>query len=120
MELFVFNPWWREGTISKTLVGLRRKVMQEILPYLDMRQILIFSGVRRVGKTTLMFQMIDELLSRENVNPYDILYFSFDEARDTLEAVLDEYEKTILKDSISRKARVVFANLKVDHFGGKR
>jgi predicted AAA+ superfamily ATPase len=34
-------------------------------------------GLRRVRKTTLFFQLIKELL--KNVNPKNILYFSFDE-----------------------------------------
>ncbi|GFP35872.1 uncharacterized protein HKBW3S43_01659 [Candidatus Hakubella thermalkaliphila] len=65
----------------------------------------IFSGLRRVGKTTLMFQIIDELLNNKKVDPYYILYFSFDEAKSEGKDILSQYEKEILKDSISKKER---------------
>jgi predicted AAA+ superfamily ATPase len=41
------------------------------------RRFVVLSGARRVGKTTVMYQMIDRLLS-EGTNPRNILYVSFD------------------------------------------
>jgi predicted AAA+ superfamily ATPase len=41
------------------------------------RQILLITGLRRVGKTTLMYQLIQHLLD-EKVKSLHILYFSFD------------------------------------------
>lgn len=106
MDLLIFNPWWSEKKIEKSLVGRRRRIFNEIQKYLEVRQILIISGLRRVGKTTLMFQVIDELLSKRNVDPYHILYFSFDEERESIEDILNEYEKEILRESIGKKAQV--------------
>lgn len=106
MDLLMFNPWWQESKVPKALVGRRRRILRDVLRYLDLRQILIFSGLRRVGKTTLMFQIINELLRNKKTNPYHILYFSFDETKGALEDILSEYEKEILKDSISKKERI--------------
>ena len=37
----------------------------------------VLSGVRRVGKTTIMYQIIDHLID-EGVNPKNIFYATFD------------------------------------------
>ncbi|MEM2430312.1 MAG: ATP-binding protein [Nitrososphaerales archaeon] len=55
----------------------------------------MITGLRRVGKTTLLYQAIEKLLESEN--PNKILYFSFDESSSTLKEVLEFYEKKILK-----------------------
>ncbi|MDA8077391.1 MAG: AAA family ATPase [Nitrospiraceae bacterium] len=39
--------------------------------YVDKRQIVLFTGLRRVGKTTLMYQIIDGLLKKD-MKPYNI------------------------------------------------
>ncbi|NOZ69888.1 MAG: AAA family ATPase [Deferribacteres bacterium] len=52
---------------------------------MDKRQIILFTGLRRVGKTTLMYQIMDELIKRGK-SPYNILYFSFDEMKYDLNA----------------------------------
>ena len=51
----------------------RRKLYFSIEPYVKRRQILLVYGLRRVGKTTLMMQVISSLL--KFVNPRHILYF---------------------------------------------
>lgn len=105
-DLSNFNPWWQTGRVPETLVGRKRRILAEILEHVDVRQILILSGVRRAGKTTLMYQVVDELLRNKNTNPYEILYFSFDEAVSDIEKILKDYEKTVLKRSLSEAQRV--------------
>ncbi|MEM3056867.1 MAG: AAA family ATPase, partial [Candidatus Bathyarchaeia archaeon] len=56
----------------------KRYAFQRILEGLEERQILLVTGPRRVGKTTLLYQVIERLLER--VPPNRILYFSFDES----------------------------------------
>jgi predicted AAA+ superfamily ATPase len=107
MELENFNPWWRDGKVSTEFLGRRRKIFSEVIKYIDKRQILLFTGLRRVGKTTLMCQIIDELL-RNGVNPYDILYFSFDEMRYNLEDLVKQYEIDILREDVSKKKVFIF------------
>ncbi|MCL1809575.1 MAG: ATP-binding protein [Clostridiales bacterium] len=43
----------------------------------SIRRFAVLSGARRVGKTTVLYQMIDKLID-EGVNPKNILYVSFD------------------------------------------
>jgi len=107
MDLMTFNRWWRDGQISATLSGRNRSVFPELLPYLDTRQILLLTGLRRVGKTTLLFQLIEELLHR-GVPPYRILYYSFDEARLNFDDLLKTYQTDILKADLAGTATFLF------------
>ena len=68
---------------------------------------MLFTGLRRVGKTTLMYQIIDELLGK-GVHPYTILYFSFDETRYDLEEIVKRYETDVLREDISKKKCFIF------------
>jgi predicted AAA+ superfamily ATPase len=98
-EMERFNPWWTKGGVPPEWTQeYRRKLYFSIEPYLKRRQILLVYGLRRVGKTTLMMQVIESLL--KNVNPRYILYFSFDDATFTLKDVLESYQKVILHSSI--------------------
>jgi len=107
MELQSFNPWWRDGKVSPEFIGRKRAIFGEVIKYLDKRQIVLFTGLRRVGKTTLMYQIIDELL-RKGVNPYKILYFSFDEMKYDLEDIIKRYETDVLHTDISKEKVFIF------------
>ena len=72
---------------------------------LSHRQITIITGLRRVGKTTLMFQLIDALL-KENVNPFHILYFSFDESQYALDEILEFYQQEVLQGDIRNHEKI--------------
>ncbi|MCX5975404.1 MAG: ATP-binding protein [Coprothermobacterota bacterium] len=99
MNLEFLNPWWKDGRVSAALVGRRRGIFHEAMAIMNVRQILAITGLRRVGKTTLMYQVIDELL-KSGVDPYHILYYSFDEGRADLDGLLKQYETDVLKDDL--------------------
>lgn len=108
MDLNDFNPWWKTGMISEDFIGKKREIFYEVNKYIDKRQILLFSGLRRVGKTTLMYQIIKELLDK-GTNPYHILYFSFDEINYNLEEIIKQYEiEILLKDILKVRIFLFF------------
>ncbi len=107
MELQGFNPWWKDGKVPYEFIGRKRRIFGEIIKYIDKRQIVLFTGLRRVGKTTLMYQIINDLLTK-GVSPYNILYFSFDEMRYDLEDIVKEYETEVLHEDISREKVFIF------------
>ena len=72
----VQNPW-RTGRFAP-VQSFRRHLLSEALAWLDDPDILVIIGSRQVGKTTLLFQMIEHLLAN-NVTPQDIFYFNLDE-----------------------------------------
>jgi len=102
LELMIrFNEWWKTGSVRKELKKEgKRTLFYNILDYLEDRQIIAIYGLRRTGKTTLMYQIIDHLLEHD-VEPKNIIYFSFDEVvakqSEIIEDLLETYSATILK-----------------------
>jgi len=107
MDIYFFNPWWKDERVPPSLLGRRRKVFFEVKKYLNKKQILLFTGLRRAGKTTLMFQIINELLKKKTP-PLHILYFSFDEQRFEIEEILKVYESQVLKKPLSAVKTFLF------------
>lgn len=90
-----------------SLTGRKRKVYSDLLPYLETRQILLLTGLRRVGKTTLLFQLIETLL-QSGISPYRVLYYSFDEARLNFDDLLKTYQTDILKADLAPAPTYLF------------
>jgi predicted AAA+ superfamily ATPase len=70
-------------------------MFEEIKRDLNRRQIQILTGLRRVGKSTILYQLIDQLI-KEGVNPVHIFYCSFDEPEfqgKRLQELLKEYSR---------------------------
>lgn len=79
--LWQYNPWWRTpSAVKESAKPQKRLAFYEALQMLkheSIRRFVVLSGVRRVGKTTILFQLIDYLIEG-GVNPKNILYVSFD------------------------------------------
>jgi len=109
-DLERFNPWWKTGHVREGwLREYRRKTYFETAKYLDRRQIILIWGLRRVGKSTLMFQVISDLLKK--TSPKNILYFSFDEIAFDLKDVLESYQKLILNRTFDEMREPVYVFL---------
>lgn len=102
-----WNSWWKTGQVKEGwLKSFRRDLYYQIKPYLGKRQIILFQGLRRVGKTTLLFQIIDELL--KTISSKNILYFSFDEQVPDIQEVLETYQKYILEKSFDKNKEPIY------------
>lgn len=93
-----YNPWWRSPyAIKEESKPQKRLAYYEALKMLNhesIRRFVVLSGARRVGKTTIMYQMIDSLID-EGVSVKNILYVSFDNPIIKLmdvESILSIYE----------------------------
>jgi len=79
--LYAYNPWWRDGKIPVEYTKPAKRFAYyeaiKMLSHADLRRHIILSGARRVGKTTLLFQMIETLLQNK-IEAKNILYVSFD------------------------------------------
>jgi len=86
------NRWW-SGQLE--LDYKDREIYPDLRRFLPERQIIALTGLRRVGKTTLMLRLAKEWAGpRENV-----VYFSFDDFRDVRIAdVLKAYSELMGKD----------------------
>ena len=80
---------------------IREKYLASIRPYYDKRIIKIINGVRRSGKTTLIEQIIDELLAngvkKDHIHVMD--YDKFENLQYTNSAIITKYIESIIKDN---------------------
>ena len=60
-----FNDWWITGKVRPALLkNFKRETYHEINKYMENRLMILLYGLRRMGKTTIMYQLIDELLNK--------------------------------------------------------
>jgi uncharacterized protein len=72
------NPWWETGSVPEALVPpYRRRDFVVVRSQLQEGPITALTGPRQVGKTTLMYQLIKDMLA-QGVAPRRILFVSFD------------------------------------------
>ncbi len=76
-----YNPWWRNpSAIKEESKPQKRLAYYEAVRVMDhhsIRRFAVLSGVRRVGKTTILYQTMEYLI-RKGVDPKNILYATFD------------------------------------------
>jgi len=70
------NPW-RTGR-AWVVPGIPRDMTGELIKWLDEPEILILSGARQVGKTSILYQLIDWLINSARVRPDAIYFFNLD------------------------------------------
>lgn len=106
LNLITFNRWWDTGRVEKIyLKSYRRSLFSTLNKFLDVRQILLIYGLRRAGKTTLIYQLIEHLL-KNKVNKKSILYFSFDEKTASLRELFNNYSELVLEKDILKEKKI--------------
>ncbi len=122
-SLFLINPWWDNVKINEQfLLGRKRNEFSDIIGRIDNKRILSIIGPRRVGKSTLIYQIINYLLEEKHVDNKRILFFSgddpslfFDE-NDKLSDVLDVYFNEILEENITKLKEKIYIFIDEIHF----
>lgn len=101
-HIYFQNPWLRDvSAIPKEHLWMHRKLYTALESELfSSRHILAITGLRRVGKSTILKQLVAKLLT-SNIAPSRVLYFSFDqpaivEETGTLEKVIETYMNEIV------------------------
>lgn len=85
-----FNSWWKSEFKSDFK---ERTIYNQIQRFMSLPQIIALTGLRRVGKTTLMLKIAEDYIKTGGLSQ-NVIYFSFDEFRETeLRTVLKEYEE---------------------------
>ncbi len=75
-----YNPWWKNKNSSLNAPLFRRFVYDGVFTSVtSLRQIVSITGPRRVGKTTIIKQLISDLIVIENVSPLNLVYLSMDD-----------------------------------------
>lgn len=98
-ELFKQNPWWEHKFKEESYP--REIYLKQILNALKSKEILILTGLRRVGKTTILKQVIRHLL--ENKTKAENIFFismdSFNLLEFSIHSLVEEYKKIHKKSS---------------------
>ena len=88
-----FNHWWINKEVDPELaLPFKRDVYLKIGGYLKERFIIALVGLRRVGKTTIMYQLIQKLIV-EGVKVENIFFFSFDDVAAKLDDAIETYKE---------------------------
>ena len=95
------NQWWKTGKLPVGFIKpIKRFAFHEAMKVFlhpDIRRMAILTGARRIGKTTIMYQMIESLLEK-GIEPKRIVYISFDHPLLKLyrfDEILDVYSQNI-------------------------
>jgi predicted AAA+ superfamily ATPase len=95
-EIFYrYNPWW-EGSYNPEGLVERELMLSSMKKHLHSRQIVLLTGLRRIGKTTLLKLFIKYLIEREAVTPNRIFYMSLGDyqlSKLTVLELIEEYRR---------------------------
>lgn len=106
IQLSLLNGWWKTGQVGKErLKKYHRQNFATLRNLLDYRQIIIVSGLRRVGKSTLLFQLMEHLLHHQ-IPPKNIVYFSMDDKKEDILNILEAYQELMEVDWKTEKVYV--------------
>ncbi len=108
-----YNPWHSEpeGTWRSKLPAFERPILKQLRSDLELvPQIISITGPRRVGKTTLLHQLVCHLIDEERVSPKQITYFSFDDpavvsSPELQERILDRMVEAVSGDPLKAQER---------------
>jgi len=87
--LSAYNPFWISGAID---AGIPRDLLPACCAQVQSKEVLVLKGIRRSGKSTLMNQVIQELL-KTGILPTAVLRVNLEEP-----LFAPEYSITLLED----------------------
>ena len=115
---YQYNPWW-ESSYQPAAVIERKKVLASLYELLETPEVIILTGLRRVGKTTTMKCLIRYLIEVKKIPPQYCFYVSTDDyqlSQLSLIELLDTYRK-LMKISVNEQIYVFFDEITfVNHF----
>lgn len=107
-KLEEFNTWWINGKVDPELaLPFKRAIFSKVKNRLNQRFAIALTGLRRTGKTTIIYQLISELI-QDKIHPSNILFFSFDDVSSEISEVISTYKEFQLKDFREEKCYVFF------------
>lgn len=109
-ELFYrYNPWWEKSFELKGVIN-RPNPLNELKKQFSTKDIVFLTGLRRIGKTTLLKLFIEYLLVEKSIDPKHIFYISLDDyslLKTSIHEIVEEYRK-IHKISFKDKIYLFF------------
>jgi len=102
-----WNPWWESKEVPEELRGRPRPQYKKLLGSVEIKEITIITGVRRSGKSTLMYQVIDSLL-KKGTDPKQIMFVNLEDKKLTKDSLDDIYFSYRQNMNLEKKAYVFF------------
>jgi uncharacterized protein len=75
---YQYNPWWEDKNITTKSIK-REKYLNLMEDVFSKKDIVVLTGLRRVGKTTLLKDFIEILINKKHIEPKHIFYISLDD-----------------------------------------
>lgn len=104
-KLSEWNPWWEDREAVAELAGIPRPRYSDLVDSVEVKEVTILTGVRRSGKSTLMYQIISNLL-KKGVSPKQVLFVNLEDkklAQDSLDDIYEIYRQSL---NIDKKAYI--------------
>ncbi len=76
--LYRYNPWWEESFTTEGLIE-RDEPLQLLENNFHSKHLLFVTGLRRVGKTSLLKLFIHKLINKKAIRPEHIFFVSLDD-----------------------------------------
>lgn len=118
------NPWWKTEKVPEALAPQKsRPELQDLVKELAEKRITVIYGPRRVGKSTLMYQLISNLL-KSGTDPKRAIYVSMDDPAfefgegNMLQRILDVYQKMVIQKEMEPSENVFFFIDEVQYLEG--
>ncbi|MBM3199058.1 MAG: ATP-binding protein, partial [Chlamydiae bacterium] len=73
--LVAHNPHW-SGEFPEA--STKRLCFPKLLQYIDTKQVIAITGVRRAGKSTLVKQLLCHLIEKKHIPPHNILFINLE------------------------------------------
>ena len=114
------NPWWTTGAVPPTLLGeFKRRDCRALAGRLDEPHVQGVLGAQRVGKTTMLYQMIADLIAG-GTDPQRILLLSLDRqglapSTKNLLRMLELYARALLGESVHQPTERIYVVLDEVH-----
>ncbi|MDI6731999.1 MAG: ATP-binding protein, partial [Candidatus Margulisbacteria bacterium] len=79
--LNTYNPWWEQSSYCWNNPSFKREYFDLAIEHLAEKHglALLINGPRRIGKTTLMRQLMEHLVINNNISTKNIFFFSLDD-----------------------------------------
>ena len=113
-ELQKENKWWAAGEVPSELVRQFKRADYYIYTsLLDSDYPNVIYGPRRIGKSTVIFQLIDFLLTEKKIAPRRIIFLSlerpfFSLVKNPIKDSLQIFEENILKEPIESMKEPIY------------
>lgn len=108
-----YNPWWQGKQIPEDFrFKTKRRLFDFLVQELNSKKIVSIVGLRRVGKSVLIYQTIEHLL-KQRIDPQRIFYLKADDPvleikKNIIQDAVDFYENVIANKSLDRAKKRVF------------